>query len=454
MLFGTDEQFARANDALAKGGMAAEAAALRSSRQLRQGNLAQSITEARAAAGQSVDAAKKLELLRLLLARHVPMLDAPGTPAPSELRGLEEAVALVDELQGTPQANEAIAMALGAFPQPPDKARAWAAAALRDLTPSNPGLLPAAQFMVAAGERTPQECLAMLSPVFDGAGDDQRARFARWVNRQQMWDETLARITAKDAARNAFCFEERGRALAGRQQWAELLAMSEAPSQAPESLRFIFRGLAAGKLGKTGVAPKSLADAVRAGVREGRLPQTLAALDALGEGKVADPLLIEMCASPGLADPMFRLARDRFARRGQFADLSAAFAAAWKAAPEASPVRDYRWRRRLLAGKTVNPDDIAAAVAAAPADPQLRVTHALALLKAGRPADALGVFHDIDIFVDQLPPGDKAIVIALWEANGLHNHARALRQSLHPDLLEKGEYALISQRIRQPGPSR
>jgi hypothetical protein len=53
------------------------------------------------------------------------------------------------------------------------------------------------------------------------------------------------------------------------------------------------------------------------------------------------------------------------------------------------------------------------------------------------------VFHDIDIFVDRLPPGDKAVVVALWEANGMNRHAASMRSSLDPALLEKGEYALI-----------
>jgi hypothetical protein len=73
-----------------------------------------------------------------------------------------------------------------------------------------------------------------------------------------------------------------------------------------------------------------------------------------------------------------------------------------------------------------------------------RFTHALALLKADRAADALGVFHDVDIFVDQLPPGDKAVVIALWETNGMNTHAASLRRSLDPALLQPDEFALIA----------
>lgn len=158
---------------------------------------------------------------------------------------------------------------------------------------------------------------------------------------------------------------------------------------------------------------------------------------------MADPVIIEMCGQPETADGMFRLARDRFGRNGQFASLAKAYEAAAKAEPSAPSVQDYRRRSDLLAGKAVPSEETAAAVAAAPNDAAARFTHALALLREGRAGDALGVFYDIDIFVDRLPPGDKAVVIAIWEANGMNSNAASLRNSLDPALLEKGEYALI-----------
>jgi hypothetical protein len=169
----------------------------------------------------------------------------------------------------------------------------------------------------------------------------------------------------------------------------------------------------------------------------------LSAIDSSGEGKTADSVIIELRGSAETADSMFRLARDRLGRRGQFASLAQAYDVAAKARSDAPSVQDYRRRQDLLAGKSVSSAETAAAVAAAPADPSPRFTHALALLREGRAGDALGVFHDIDIFVDQLSPGDKAIAIALWEANGMNSNANSLRRSLDPALLEKGEYALI-----------
>ena len=442
--FGSDAQFERAVADLDQSGHSDTAAAFRSSRLLRRGDLSASIGQARAAAEAAPgDDARKLDLIRLLLARHAPLLNQPRGVAPDTAAAAQEMVALVDELRATPSGNRAIASVLGAFPLPAPKAREWAEAALQDLSASNPALLPAAQFMVTSGGGTAREYFAKLSPVFEGADIGQQAQLAQWLNRQEMWEESLALITAAKAARDARAYEVRGQALAGKRQWQELLAMSEAPSNAPESLRLVLRGYAAAKLGKTGIAPKSLADALRASVRDGRLPETLAALDSMGEGKIASPVIVEMCASPGLADVALRVARDRFSRRGERAALQAAWEAAAKAAPDAPSVRDYRRRLRLLAGKPVAGGETLAAIEAAPADPQPRFTHALALLEAGRPAAALGVFHDMDIFVDHLAPGDQAIVIAIWEANGLKTHAATLRRSLDPDLLQKGEYALI-----------
>ncbi len=442
-LSGSDAQFERAITALEQSGRADAAASFRSSRLLRRGNLEESIGQARAAAA-SGDEARKLELIRLLLIRHAAALNRPGGVAPDSEAAAREITALVDQLRATPSGSRAIALVLGVLPLPASKAREWAAAALNDLSASNPALVPAAQFMVASAEGTARDYFAKLAPVFEGADIGQQAIFAQWLNRHQMWDESLALITAAKASRNTLAYEARGQALAGKRQWQELLAMAEAPSNSPASMRLVLRGFAAKNLGKTGIAPKALADAVRAAVREGRLPETLAALDSIGEGRLANPVIVEMCASPGLADTMFRVARDRFSRQGQFAALQSAWEAASKAAPEAPSVSDYRRRMRLLEGKPVDDGETLAAVVAEPSYLQPRFTRALALLKAGRPADALGVFHDVDVFVDRLAPGDQAIVIAIWEANGMPDHAAGLRRSLAPDLLQNGEFALIA----------
>jgi len=438
---GTEEQFARAISALETGGDAANAAALRSAHSLRRGNLAGSIAQGRLAA--TGDPAAKLELLRLLMRRHAPMLNT-GAPNPEDVKGGEEIIALVDGLQNTPQGNEAIALVLGNFPQPAAKMRAWSLKALEDLSVNNPALLPAAQFMVVAGEGTAKDYATKLSAVFAGAAPAKQVALATWLGRQGMHEEALALITPKKAAQDSAAYATRAEILVAIGNWDELQKLGDSASSAPQSLQLSIKALAAHGLGKTGVAEKALADALRAGVTDGGLSAALATAEQTRQPKVADAIIIESCGSAETAGGMFRLARDRFGRRGQLASLSAAYAAASKAAPDAGPVQDYRRRADLLAGKNITPEETAAAVAASPAEIPVRFTHALALLRAGRSADALGVFHDLDIFVGGLPPGDKAIAIALFQANGIQRTADSVRSGLDTALLEPGEYALIA----------
>ena len=360
------------------------------------------------------------------------------------MQGGEEVIALVDQLQGTPQGNQAIATALGAFPQPQAKAREWALAALEDLSVTNPALLPAAQWMVASGEGTAQDYAVKLSAVFAGAKPGQQAKLAAWFNRQGMPEQTLTLITVKKATQDAGAYLARGEALAAMGNWEELRKLGDTACNAPPSMQLSTKAVAAHHLGKTGEAQKTLADALRAGAGDGGFGYALAAAEETRQRGVADQVIVESCADPQMAANMFRLARERFGRRGQFASLAAAYDAAAKAAPDAPAVQDYRRRTDLLAGKPVSLEETAAAIAAAPADQSARFTHALALLKADRAADALGVFHDVDIFVDQLPPGDKAVAIALYRANGMDRTADAVSSNLDTAALEPGEFALIA----------
>jgi hypothetical protein len=141
---------------------------------------------------------------------------------------------------------------------------------------------------------------------------------------------------------------------------------------------------------------------------------------------------------------MLQLARQRFTRSGQPASLQAAYDAAAYASPHSPTVKDLQRYERLLSGEAVDPEETSAALAAAPTDINLRFTHALALLKAGRSSDALAVFDDFDVFVEQLPPGQQAVAAAIFAATGNEPVARSLSASLDSHLLAPGEFALIS----------
>jgi hypothetical protein len=137
-------------------------------------------------------------------------------------------------------------------------------------------------------------------------------------------------------------------------------------------------------------------------------------------------------------------ARDRFAREGQTDLLRQATESALAAAPAALPVLDYQRRRALLEGKPVDLRDTAAALVSRDLAP--RFTHALALLREGRPAEALAAIKDAGRRPADLPPGDLAVQIAVLEANQLGEDAASARL-----LLPSGRLDDLEQRLADRG---
>lgn len=74
----------------------------------------------------------------------------------------------------------------------------------------------------------------------------------------------------------------------------------------------------------------------------------------------------------------------------------------------------------------------------------LKITYALALLRADRAEEGLQVFEGSDIQLGQLLPGQKVIFSALLQANGMTDAALSARSALDPTLLLSEERALIT----------
>lgn len=442
MLVGTDEQFLTAVTALEQSGDVINASGFRATRLIRKGDLSSSIEQARKAAA-SGEPSRQMDLLRVLLMSYGPVLKKRGGVMPGSADASREIIELVDQLQGTPLQDEAIAMALQDFIPPKDTAHAWGTAALQDLSLKNPALLRAAHVMIANRDGKPRDYYEKLLPVFETADAIQKARFAHWMSRYQMWDEILQLINPEEAERDPAAFQQRGQALAQKEQWQDLIFLTGVTPQNFSSLRLVLRGLALKRLKRLELARNAFADAVTAAGKDGTLDVTLRALDAMGEGVVADPILIKLCANPLTTDVAFRAARDRFSRQGKIASLTEAWIAALTTAPELPVVLDFKRRMALLEGRDVPLEETAAAVDAAPIDVLMRFTHALNLLKTGKAVEALGVFHDRDIMAEQLSPSDKVIAIAIFKANGMNTQADILRRTLHPNLLQKEEFALL-----------
>jgi len=140
---------------------------------------------------------------------------------------------------------------------------------------------------------------------------------------------------------------------------------------------------------------------------------------------------------------VYRLARDRFGRRGRMSLLAASLERARAASPQSPAVQDYLRYTALTGDGEVSLEETAAACAAEPANETFRITHALNLLKNDRPDEAVQVFDDITVFADRLPPGQLAIIAAVLAASGDMVRARAAAAAIEPDLLTPGEYARI-----------
>lgn len=450
--FGTDEQFEQAIADLEASGTNKPVGELRAGRLLVRGDVDRAIEEMRRLSSMSDDPAMRLDLARMLLRRHAETLaDARKEQAVAVAR---ELFATVDALQGTPLADEALAFGLTYLLPGHEGQERWANMAMRNMAPDNPALLPAATVLVDIGKAQPADLNKKLRPIFDAAALDQRAAYASWLTRQGMSREALALITEQESAESSDAFSARVDALAALENWAAVIQTAEVNGNTPESIRFITKARAEYAMGRGAQSGgKSIADAVRASTRQANLPLIIVAADEMGGGAMVDASLVEMCGDPAVAAQVFRIARDRFARRGPAASalLTSAFERARTAAPNAVPVRDFARYSMLLASagdkadSKVDPADTADAVASDPADPAIRATHALALLRAGRGNEALGCFDGITVDFSQMAPGVQAVFCAALAAAGKPAEAGDAARKIDPALLSPAELDLVKE---------
>ena len=443
-LHGDDAQFARAVRALEAGGHVSRAAELRALRSLLRGDLDGAIAKARgAASGPKADPRLRWQLLQLLQARHGLYLSNNTSPGARDLAAAEEMTALIDGLAGTPLGDEALALGLEAPYFPASAKAAWADTAWAHADASNPALLPAAGFLAGTGDEPLSVWRDRLRVLHLGAPAPRRAAFARWMLARGFYDEVLVTAPASEAAAGEELFAVRVDALAALGRWDELYRLAAGPVSAPESVRLLAQARGARGIGRRAEEALLIRTALRAAPGEGTTAAALALADAQGHHALADAAVIEWCGQPGTADAAFRLARDRFGRRGQPASLAAAFEASRQALPAARSVRDYVLYLEMLGGSLIDPSVTAAALADDPTGVDVRFNHALALLNAGREREALAVFDGFDVFFERLPPGLRAVSAALHAATG-DSDAVLMARAIDPGLLTPAEYRLIA----------
>ena len=445
--FQNKEQLEEALAAIEATGNGATAIELRAADNLSRGDLDKTIEEARRAAAMSGDPAMKLDLARLLLRRYAGELAASSNPAAGPRQAYTEMVAIVNSLQNDPEiGSEALGFGLSFLLPGAENQKAWADLAMARMEAGNPALLPAASALIDNKHASLEDMFARLRPVFDAAPLERRAAFAGWLVGRKMPKQALTLITAQEAGESVEAFLARTAALGDSGNWNAVVAACDAGGNVPEWLRWVTRARAEYALRADAESgPKSVAAGIRAAAKEQALPAATQTADQLGAQDVVSDTIVELCGISASARPAFGLARQRFAASGDTVRMKAAFELARQAAPDDVAVRDYARYSAMIEDPSLEPDleGAAQAASAAPADPLVRVTAALANLRAGQPQLALDALRNITIFYDRLPPGRQAVIATVLAANGQRDRALAMVASIDRSKLTPGEQALI-----------
>jgi len=361
-----------------------------------------------------------------------------------EAGAMAQAAALVDAAGEGGDGNELLAFGLQSLPGAGAATRhEWARRALARKTPDNSALLPAASALVDGGHAAPGEMAESLQPVFAGRAPAERAAYARWLTLQGMTDQALGFATLDDARTSRPAFLARAEALTAAADWAGLLQLVETPSPAGEVAVAVLRARAERGLGRGAAADLSARRALALAAPRGQLPETIAQLEAEGQAAVADAALLDLCGDPRHADFALRVARWRYGQRGEPRLLDEALRRATAVSPQAPSVLDLQRRIRLLGGEAVDPSETAAAWSVEPPNLDLRLTHALALLRSGRALEARALLVSVEPLGRRLPPGQRAILAAVQFAAGAAVEARELARTIPPGQLTDLEYALV-----------
>jgi hypothetical protein len=452
--FGSKDRFDAAALALENAGLQLDAAQLRAARFMSRGDMDAAIEETARTADALDDPGLKLDHARLLLRRHMDRLSNPQDRQTAAVA--DKISAIIDSLAGTAQENEALALGL-AFLQPADDKRSrWAEQALQDVSVGNPALLAAASVAVQTGREKPADLYRRLRPVFDAAPLDRRSAFSLWLTRQGMPAEALTLITAQEASESAEAFAARIEALAAMKNWNALIETSNMQGKATASMRLASRARAEFASGYEQSGMTSAADAVRAAAAEGSLEAIMVSMDVMGAQAAVDSALVELCSDSRYADTAFRLARERFTQREARggAALAAAIDRVAVAAPDSPALGDYRRYIALIeepdesgsegqVAEFPSPEVTGKAVEVTPADPAARITHGLALVRAGRAAEALASLDEFTIYFNRLPPPMQAALASIVTAGGQPQVGAEMAKRINSNVLAPEEVALL-----------
>jgi len=252
-------------------------------------------------------------------------------------------------------------------------------------------------------------------------------------------------ISPTEAASDGRIFEMWLDALSMQKRWAEVLdALGREGQPLPETLKGLYTGRALVALGKTVEGQRAYGKALGGAFQ--KREEFLMAVAYLGRAGEDD--LFEQGLRKALEDPEGR------------AEVMKAVV------PAVAGLRDAARTRRvyeiaaelpgegenlilqndldylsLVLGQPVDVRVLAERSRANPRDFALRITHALALLRAGNAKQALKELEDCepDVVVQLLPPHQKAVIAATMALNGRENDAKGAAMTIPPMSLSKQE---------------
>ena len=427
-----DARFESVLGALAASGKPGEADAWRARRAWQQKNFAEAEKFMRQAVRQDPSIALRLELAQLL--GSINTKDA-----------LAEAVQIVDAMSSEPDGDKALAFGLTVIPAGPATRLSWAKRAFADRRPENEALLPAASALITDRHASVEEIVAQLQTVFTGAKSEERGAYARWLLDHKRPDDALVFARSADARISRGAFLVRAEALSAKEDWEGLLKLVDAGSPVNETVNYLLRARAQRGLGRDAAADSDLRKAIKASAGRGILPELLSQVDDMGKTELASQTLLQLCSDRTVSDYALRVARWRFSQRGEPRLREEALRRALVAIPSSATVRDFERLRRLMNREPVDLAETQAALDAEPGNIDFRLTHALALLYAGRAAEARKVLEPCEAIRHQLLPGQKAVVVAVFGATGSRNEGIALARTMKSSQLTDEEYRLVYQ---------
>jgi tetratricopeptide (TPR) repeat protein len=234
-------------------------------------------------------------------------------------------------------------------------------------------------------------------------------------------------------------------ALSMQKRWAEVLdALGREGQPLPETLKGLYTGRALVALGKTAEGQRAYGKAL-----EEAFPKREEFLMAVAYlGRAGEDDLFEQGLRKALEDPKGRTEVMKAVVPAVAGRLDAArtrrvyeIAAALPGAGEDLILLNDLDYLSLVLGQPVDVRVLAERSRANPRDFSLRVTHALALLRAGNAKEALQQLEDCepDVVVQLLPPTQKAVVAAALALNGRENEAKGVAMTIPPMSLSKQE---------------